>query len=229
VSLAFAVEPTSDHEPPPDFSVLATDARKQAFFEYLEPLVSSVNASATDDLHFVAHVSEQLRSGDRLSRYEEARLTAVAERYELEVGASGPAAIVDALRSRTGAVPASLVMAQAAKESGWGTSRFAVEGNNFFGQRCYQAGCGLKPRGREEAADWGVARFPSARDSLESYLLNLNTHPSYAEFRRQRQAMRQTHSELSGHELAGALDAYSERGADYVAEVRAMIRQNDLE
>ena len=121
------------------------------------------------------------------------------------------------------------MLIQAAKESGWGTSRFAVFGNNLFGQRCYSEACGIEPAGVGPNADFNIATFGSVDDAIASYVRNLNTHPQYDGFRRLRQQLRREGKELNGLVLADGLLDYSERGEAYVDEIKAMIAQNALE
>ena len=123
-------------------------------------------------------------------------------------------------------VPESLVLAQAAIESGWGTSRFALEGNNYFGQRCYREDCGISPREQQDGG-FGLARFSSVAASVD--MLNLNTHPEYQSFRQLRASRRASNLPVTGLALLQGLRAYSERGTAYIAEIEAMIRANDLE
>ena len=126
-------------------------------------------------------------------------------------------------------MPASLALAQAAKESGWGTSRFARAGNNWFGQQCFREGCGHVPVRREADRQHEVARFPSVQAAVDAYMLNLNTHYRYQEFRDLRAQSRGNGNSLKGTELAAGLLAYSERREAYVAEIIDMIEYNELE
>jgi Bax protein len=133
------------------------------------------------------------------------------------------------LDRRIGIVPESLVLVQAAKESGWGTSRFAREGNNLFGQRCYSPGCGLVPRNRASDAEFWVAEFDSVHESITSYVMNLKTHAQYRDFRIRRQQLREAAQPLTGLALADGLLGYSELGQSYVDEIRDLLRYNELE
>jgi Bax protein len=126
-------------------------------------------------------------------------------------------------------IPPSLVLAQAANESAWGTSRFARRGNNLFGQWCFSQGCGLVPRGRVEGASHEVASFSSPYRSVRSYIQNLNRHPTYQLLRDIRLKARNRDDIASGPSLAAGLLGYSERGEDYVEEIRNMIRHNNLD
>ena len=116
----------------------------------------------------------------------------------------------------------------AAKESGWGTSRFAREGNNLFGEWCFDSGCGTVPRNRAEGRSHEVKNFSSPKMSVRSYIHNLNTHDSYTDFRDARAGMRAAGRVLSGLTLAEQLSRYSERRLVYVEEIVSLIRTNDL-
>jgi Bax protein len=124
------------------------------------------------------------------------------------------------------AVPDHLVLAQAANESAWGTSRFAREGNNLFGQWCFRQGCGLVPASRPDGATYEVARFESVSQSIGSYMHNLNTGRTYQELREIRALARENGHDPDANAMAAGLMSYSERGEDYISELRSMIRHN---
>jgi Bax protein len=123
-------------------------------------------------------------------------------------------------------IPLNLALAQAAKESGWGTSRFAREGNNLYGQRCFTKGCGIVPAGRAEGATHEVRRFDTAAASVQSYIHNLNTNNAYRRFRLMRRLQRLEGKEPDGFILAESLPRYSERRYRYLDEIREMMRVN---
>jgi Bax protein len=125
-------------------------------------------------------------------------------------------------------VPVSLALAQAAIESGWGTSRFARQGNAIFGQWTSQDGKGLVPSARPEGKTHKVRSFDRLSESVEAYLLNLNTHRAYRDFRTLRQQSRNSGERPKGEVLATGLEAYSEKGEEYVDLLRDMIRVNRL-
>jgi len=214
----------------PDFRPLDAQERKQEFFDFLDPIIEEVSADIAEQRTFIQSVTNDLEAGDELSWLALQRLDRLAEYYEVDTeDADLEKDILPALRRRIGIVPRSLVLVQAAKESGWGTSRFAVYGNNLFGQRCYARDCGIKPAGAGPNPNFNVATFGSVDDAIESYVRNLNTHPQYDDFRRMRQQLRREGKELSGTLLAESLLDYSERGEAYVSEIKAMIAQNSLE
>ena len=223
------VLPQEQPEPLPDFGVLNTPERKAQFFGYLSPMIAAVNEQARADRAFLLEISQSVELSRRLAWFQLRGIETLADRYEVPHNELDLSAVLRELENRVGAVPESLVLIQAAKESGWGTSRFAVEGNNLFGQRCYSEDCGIVPLKRDAGASFGVAKFDSVAESVASYALNLNTHSQYSEFRDLRQELRARDEPLTGLALADGLLGYSERGQDYVDEVRSMIRQNGLE
>lgn len=155
-------------------------------------------------------------------------LDALGREYALDPAAMSTRELVNELLARVDRVPVSLGLAQAAKESGWGTSRFAAAGNALFGQRCFQAGCGMVPGARVAGARHEVRTFPSAADAAAGYVRNLNTHPDYRALRALRARLREAGRPVTGYALARTLAGYSERGDDYIQEIRQMIRINDL-
>jgi Bax protein len=137
------------------------------------------------------------------------------------------AALIE-LKKRVDIVPPSLALAQAAEESGWGTSRFAIKGNSLFGQWDF-SGKGIKPEEqRTELGNYGIATFESPQDSIEAYMLNLNTHRAYERMRQKRAVFRQQNKQPAGWDLAKTLDKYSERGNDYVKSLHAIMSYNRL-
>jgi Bax protein len=132
------------------------------------------------------------------------------------------------LRDHIDVVPVSLIIAQAANESAWGTSRFAKDANNYFGEWCYQKGCGLVPKRRQKGAKNLVRAFDNPVESVASYVHNLNTSHAYDQFRELRANDRRQNRYSSGLRLAEGLTRYSARGEDYVKEIRAIIRFNEL-
>ena len=122
-------------------------------------------------------------------------------------------------------VPLQLALVQAAKESSWGRSRYAVQSNNIFGQWCFKQGCGVIPKERPAGARHEVRKFDSVSDAIRSYIHNLNSHYRYNNLREIRQSLRQNGQAIEGDELVDGLLFYSERRHQYVEEIRSMIRQ----
>ena len=131
------------------------------------------------------------------------------------------------LKIRMDEIPVSLAIAQAAKETGWGTSRFALKGNALFGQWTW-SGEGLKPENAEEGKDHKVMKFHSLRLSVRAYLRNLNTHSSYKNLRKARTELRNQNKPLNSLILSRHLDKYAETGSQYIEVLQKIIEQNNL-
>ncbi len=212
---------------------LTVQAKKRIFFRAMAPLALRSNELIRAERERLL----ALPASDALDEEERAWLAELAGDYGVDVpeteGAASPAASLDGVRAelelRVDEVPVSLVLAQAANESGWGTSRFAGEGNALFGQWSF-GGSGMLPEAqRESLGDYRVAAFESPLLSVIAYMRNLNTHRSYARLRELRAAARALGDTPRGLELAAGLDRYSERGQEYVDEIRSMIEFNGLE
>jgi Bax protein len=205
----------------PDVAVPAE--RKRIFIKSMLPLILHVNELVLKDRARVAGLRARVEAETALAAEDEAWLAELARAYRL--------AAVDfaELLSRIDAVPPSLAIAQAAAESGWGTSRFVREGNALFGQRVYGGESGLVPRRRDAQERHKVRAFDDLVEAVKAYVHNLNSHPAYGEFRSWRMAKRDRGHDLRGLHLVWPLDRYSEQGADYVRSLETIIRANDLE
>ena len=138
-----------------------------------------------------------------------------------------PSRDLSTLKIRMDEVPVSLALAQAAKETGWGTSRFAQEGNALFGQWTW-SGEGLKPKEADESQGHKVMKFNVLQASVRAYQRNLNTHKTYKEFRLARAQLRDAGKPLDSIFLSKYLDEYAETGQQYVKIIQKIIEQNDL-
>ena len=134
---------------------------------------------------------------------------------------------ITTLKIRMDQIPVSLAIAQAAKETGWGTSRFAIEGNALFGQWTY-SGEGIKPAAADKDTKHKIMTFNVLKASVRAYQRNLNTHSSYKEFRKARAIQRDNDEKLNSIELANYLDQYAETGSDYIKILKKIIDQNNL-
>ncbi len=134
---------------------------------------------------------------------------------------------IPTLKVRMDIVPVSLAIAQAAKETGWGTSRFALEGNALFGQWTW-SGDGIKPAGAEDNTKHKVMKFNVLKASVRAYQRNLNTHKSYKKFRQLRAQLRDDSEKLDSLLLADQLDSYAETGKEYTKILKQIIKQNSL-
>ena len=131
------------------------------------------------------------------------------------------------LKIRMDEIPVSLAIAQAAKETGWGTSRFALEGNALFGQWTW-SGEGIKPASADGDTTHKIMKFKILRASVRAYQRNLNTHSSYKEFREARAIQRDNDGKLNSLELVKYLDKYAETGKEYTEVLKKIIEQNSL-
>ena len=215
-----------DSSPLPDFTQYAdVNAKKQAFFAYLQPVVAVNNQRILDDRARLAALANT--SDEALSRANRRFLAGLVDRYEIDTAASSEDQRAE-LMVRLDTVPMSLALAQAAMESAWGTSRFAREGNNLFGQWCYTKGCGLVPLRRDAGSSHEVEKFRTVSDAVSSYLRNINSHRAYAGLRKDRAQLRATGNAVTGYKLAEGLVDYSELREAYVKEIQAVIRINKL-
>lgn len=198
--------------------------RKVMFIKSALPLILYANEQILKDRLLILSLRGKARSGGVLEPDEGAWLMRVAADYGLSK------LDFDELLRRVDIIPPSLALAQSAEESGWGTSRFAREGNAMFGQRTWRNNNnnGLVPERRDNGETFAVRAFDLLIDGVKSYTRNLNGHPAYDDFRRAREAQRKSSERLDGYGLAANLTRYSERGADYVEAIRIIIRVNGL-
>lgn len=218
------VPPVSVQTFPHDLAETRTPVKKSLFFRTLLPLVLAENARIEAQRESLMKAID----GDLPEARRVAILTRLAGEYGVDTDPLTDAT-ARTLRARVDTVPPALALAQAAKESGWGTSRFALEGNNLFGEWTWDASQGMTPRERSADADHFVRRFETLRISVRSYLNNLNRHGAYERFRTLRTEARQAGRGMTPAQMAGGLEQYSERGLAYVNEVRAMITTNRLD
>ena len=201
--------------------------RKAVFIKTVLPLILRVNEEILDQRRRLILLEERVRSDRPLSAGDSLWLERLAGRYGVRRGD------LKELLLRVDAIPPSLALAQAAEESGWGTSRFAQEGNAMFGERTrYRGTPGMVPRNRPDGRRYKVKSFSWLLDGVRSYARNLNIHPAYGEFRRTRAALRRQAGEGAGVEglkLAASLVRYSQRGADYVRALKTIMGANDLD
>lgn len=233
-SLAFSVGSTTLAEEAvfgsalPDMSEITdVNEKKQVFFDFLSPLVEQVNERIQGERAWLFAVQQQLQQNTSLENWQVEYLSELARYYRIEFDEPS-AEFFKAMFDRVDTIPASLVLAQAANESAWGTSRFAVEGNNLFGQWCFTEGCGLVPAGREAGQRHEVRVFDSVLESVNGYFRNINTHVQYTELRNIRSEFRFLREPLDSEYLAWGLEGYSIRGYHYIKELVDMIRFNNL-
>ncbi|WP_020209838.1 glucosaminidase domain-containing protein [Gilvimarinus chinensis] len=202
--------------------------RKDTFVSLLEPLIAEKNQALLALRQEILALTEKLNQHLELTRVEQERLERLSRRYDIRTDGLTELETCTLLLKRIDIIPPSMVVAQAAKESGWGTSRFAREGNNLFGQWCYTKGCGIVPGRRSAGARHEVQKFPGIEDAINAYYHNINTHKTYRELRNIRARARNSDSDISGLNLIKGLNGYSSRGAVYVQELGELIRYNQF-
>ena len=138
------------------------------------------------------------------------------------------AKLLKTLKTMVDIVPPSLAIAQAAIESGWGTSRFTAEGNALYGQWAEEGEGAMVPAERDAGRTYAIKSFDNLQASVLSYMHNLNTHRAYRAFRAARAVMRESGRRITGPSLAKHLGAYSERGERYIRDLSAIMTQNGL-
>jgi uncharacterized FlgJ-related protein len=198
---------------------LPVKKKKEIFFRLMIPLVLIANEGVLKERELVKTLDESHKT-----------LVELAKKYRVSLADQQKISESERkeLLEKVDIVPASLALAQAAEESGWATSRFTLEGNAFFGQWDF-SGKGMTPKQqRKELGNYGIARFDSPLGSVVGYIDNINISSAYKKFRQQRSELRAKNKPLSGWQLAGALDKYSERGQDYIDGIRHMIDYNTL-
>jgi len=203
-------------------SVNSISKRKAVFLKTMLPLILIANENVLTDRRRLFKLKAATELGATQSLADRLWLEKLAKSYGVEASDFG------ALVARVDAVPPSLALAQAVEESGWGTSRFAQEGNAPFGQWTYDESKGLVPSDRDEGASHAVKVYGHLREGVQAYVHNLNTHRAYAKFRKVRENMRAKDGDLKGYDLAGTLERYSQRGHEYVETLRLIMWANDL-
>lgn len=217
---------------------LPVSDKKEVFYRFLLPLILHANDLVLTRRAEVETAAARLSEGFALTdgqleniRQAAPLLRVVSEDEASRLAPSGAdmEAVVEQLLYKLDVIPAGLALGQAAYESGYGTSRFAAEGNALFGQWTF-GGEGLRPeQQREEIGDHRIAAFDWPFDSVRGYFINLMSHPAYDPFRKLRAERRARGEPLTSMALADGLIRYSERGQEYVDTLKGIIRVNNLE
>ncbi|HKJ00489.1 MAG TPA: glucosaminidase domain-containing protein [bacterium] len=199
------------------------ERRKSLFVRIVLPLVLKENERLRRDHVRLQKIQTELREGAKLGPEPQAWLERQYEDYNVQTGQFAK------LLRRVDTIPPSLALAQAAKESAWGTSRFVREGNALFGMWTWSDDVpGIVPLERDEDARHRVRAFDSLAESVHVYMHMLNTHWAYREFRERRAAMRKAGRPPEGLALASAVSRYSQQRERYTVQLRALIRANDM-
>ena len=195
----------------------STKLKKETFIKIVLPLIVAENERILEDREKLIMVAKKKFTTDLEKQWIRQKLL----EYKVKKGD------MKELLIRLDIVPTSIALAQAAKESGWGTSRFALEGNAIFGQWTW-SGKGIAPLDRESNKKHKILKFPILRASVKAYQNNLNTHRSYMKFRQKRSTLREKKKKISGLELTDTLNNYAQTGSEYTKILNQIIRQNRL-
>jgi Bax protein len=195
--------------------------RKDLFVKMVLPLILQVNEEIMADRVRLVHLRDLAKAGP-LARDDQRWLEKQAEIYNSD------AEDIEGLLTRMDMIPPSLALAQAAEESGWGTSRFGLEGNALFGQYSFAEDAMMVPVKRDDDKSHTVRSFPTLLESVRAYAVNLNSHFAYKKYREARAQMRAKGNALNGAALAVTLTRYSARGEDYTRTLRTLISINEF-
>ena len=195
----------------------STKKRKDFFIQIILPLILKENNNIKIDRKRLFSIINKSNN----TKLEKKWLNKKYKQYGI------PNKDLSILKIRMDEIPVSLAIAQAAKETGWGTSRFALEGNALFGQWTW-SGEGLKPKDSEKNEGHKVMKFNVLQASVRAYQRNLNTHSSYSDFRKIRAKLRDMGKPLDSLILVDGLNKYAETGEKYVDVLRKIIKQNNL-
>ncbi len=191
--------------------------KKETFIKIVLPLIVAENEKILEDREKLKLVSKKKMTTDQEKQWLRQKLL----EYKVKNGK------LEVLDKRMDIIPTSLALAQAAKESGWGTSRFALEGNAMFGQWTW-TGNGIEPLFKDKSKTHKILKFPILRASVKSYINNLNTHKSYIKLRNIRNELRNKNRRIEGLKLTETLDNYAETGKEYTKIIAQIILENKL-
>ena len=195
----------------------STQLKKETFIKIVLPLVVAENERILADREKLIILSDKKFTTDPEKQWIRQKLL----EYKVKKGN------LKELLVRMDIIPTSIALAQAAKESGWGTSRFALEGNAIFGQWTW-SGQGIAPLDRASNKNHKILKFPILRASVKAYKNNLNTHKSYSKFREKRQQLRSKYKNITGLALTDTLKNYAQTGSEYTKILNQIITQNRL-
>jgi Bax protein len=198
-------------------TIQSNKLKKETFIQIVLPLVVAENERILEDREKLKVLSVKKFTTDLEKQWMRQKLL----EYKVKKGD------LNELMYRMDIIPTSIALAQAAKESGWGTSRFALEGNAIFGQWTW-SGKGIAPLDRESNKNHKILKFPILRASVKAYQNNLNTHKSYKSFRDKRLKLREKSNKLNGLELTETLKNYAQTGSEYTKILNQIIKQNRL-
>ena len=208
-----------------------TTTKKRVFFRLLGPLILHSNELIQAQRDKVQTIIAAIRKGEKIRQGDQTLLLEIAAAYQVADGETDfvDKTLQDELLRRVDILPPSLVLAQAAEESGWGTSRFAAQGNALFGMWTWGEEGVMPLQQRSGLGNYKIAAYETPLHSVMAYMQNLNTHQAYSELRARRAELRKSGAKVTGWELAKTLTKYSERGQAYVDSLHSLMKVNRLQ
>jgi Bax protein len=203
--------------------------RKSQFVKQLVPIIQKENKRLVTVRYRIINTFILLNRGYQLKPQDEQWLKTLAEKYKVKGDIMTDINSRVELLDKVDIIPVSLALAQAANESAWGQSRFSREANNLFGIWTFDKNKGLKPKDRDEEKKHFVRKFKHIDESIQYYMLTLNSHSAYRKMRSIRQQLRNNEQPITGEAMAKGLEKYSEKGTEYVELIQKLIHQNDWE
>ena len=198
-------------------TIKSVKEKKETFLQILLPLIVAENAKIKKDREYLLKIIKK-NDSEKKTKW----LNKKYKTYKIKKKN------INELVDRIDIIPTSIALAQAAKESGWGTSRFALEGNAIYGQWTW-SGDGIEPLEKTKNQNHKILKFPLLRASVKAYITNLNTHQGYKSFRAKRADLRKQNKKLAGLELIHELKNYAQTGKEYTKILEQIIKQNDLD
>lgn len=190
--------------------------QQQQFVDFMIPKIEKANAKIIQQRKKLINLYRDYQNQNSLSSNNISWLKSLAKQYGLKKASFQKNSTWQQMLARVDIVPAPLVLAQSINESAWGRSRFAKQGNNYFGQWCSAPGCGLIPKKRKPGSPWQVQKFNNAYGSIVSYMNNINSNRAYRELRNIRFELREAGKPLNPDIIAKGLGTYSQRGDQYI-------------
>ena len=215
----------------PNFkSIINISERKKAFIDYLIPLIHQTQKEILNKREKLKTIKQAYIKNHSLSFFELRQLKSLSKDYQTDFDENNLNKTINQLLLKINTIPTGMVIAQAALESGWGTSRFAVNGNNYFGEHCFRKGCGIVPKKRDHGKINEVKLFDSPLDSVKSYFNLLNTGSKFMQFRKLRAQLEKENHTLKGTQLIKTLLHYSElKNDEYEKRLLATINYKRLD
>ena len=218
IRLGQSVKPIYLSKLPKDLKkIKSTNKRKETFIKIVMPLILIENEKIIEDRKKLFKILGKQSN----TMGEKVWLKRRFKDYDIK------GEDISELKLRLDIIPTSIAIAQAAKESGWGTSRFALEGNAMYGQWTW-GGDGIEPSQKDKKKEHKILKFPKLQSSVSAYMKNLNTHRGYSEFRKERSKIREKNKTVEGIDLVKYLYNYAQTGSEYVKILKKIIQQNDL-